>query len=83
MIRAVVALLPAFVGGAIGFYGTPYACAWLDDLQGNPAGGGYMTIGWLFWLITIPVGFLIGLVFGIAACLLFVKKPKDRPGLQP
>jgi hypothetical protein len=60
------AIIVGAVGGAIGaFFATAFACGLVDWVRGAGGGDGIVTVGWLFCLITVPIGFFYGGGFGL------------------
>jgi hypothetical protein len=62
-------VLAGVVGAALGAiaacFGTYYGCVLIDIFRGAKGGNGLVTIGWLFLVLTVPVG-------GIAGAIAFI-----------
>lgn len=59
-IFAIIMLAGAILGAIVAFYVTLYSCVLIDSIQDNGGGDGFVTIGWLFCIITVPLGFVFG-----------------------
>ncbi len=61
-------------GAVLGFYGTFYLCTVYDSYYPpSSSGGGMGVIGWIYILISIPIGAMIG---GIISLLIYNKISK-------
>jgi hypothetical protein len=54
---------------------TYYGSVLIDYINGKSGGYGMVNVGWIFWLATVPVGALTGLV---TALYLGLKPKKDN-----
>jgi hypothetical protein len=54
---------------------TYYGCVLIDYINGRSGGDGMVNVGWIFWIGTVPVGALTGLV---VALYLGLKPKKDN-----
>ena len=53
-------IIGAAVGVIVASYGTYYACVLVDKIRGASGGDGIVTIGWLFLILTAPIGGVVG-----------------------
>lgn len=60
MFQVLTCVVAMGIGAAIGavavFFGTFYACVFIDWLRGAGGGNGIVTVGWLFCFFTVPAG---------------------------
>lgn len=83
LLKVILALTGATLGFFIAAAGTYYGCMMMDKIEGNTPGNGYMTVGWIFWFITIPIGTIFGGGFGVlVAKIIESKKKKNRDKLK-
>ena len=59
-IFAIIMLTGAIIGAIAAFYVTFYLCVLVDWIQNNGGGDGFVTVGWLFCIFTVPCGFVVG-----------------------
>ncbi len=68
--NAAAQVLAGILGAAAGMiaacFGTYYACVLIDTIRGATGGNGLLTIGWLFLVVTVPIGGLVGAVLLVA-----------------
>ena len=57
---ALAAVLGFIAGTVFSAYGTYYTCVLIDAARGTEGGDGLVTVGWLFLVVTVPVGGVIG-----------------------
>ncbi|NLX97926.1 MAG: hypothetical protein GXY83_17325 [Rhodopirellula sp.] len=59
-------ILAGILGAAAGMiaacFATYYTCVLIDRIRGATGGNGLLTIGWLFLVVTAPMGGLVGTV---------------------
>ncbi len=55
-----IVLLGAALGTLVGIYGLLHGCILLDAMLGNGGGEGFVTVGWMFLLVTVPLGGYVG-----------------------
>ena len=54
------------VGALVASYGTYYACVLVDAVRREGGGNGLVTIGWLFLVLTVPIGGVVGAFLFVA-----------------
>jgi len=60
LIFSVIVLAGAALGALLGFYGMFYACSLVDSIFGQDGGGGFVAAGWLFLVVSVPLGAYLG-----------------------
>ncbi|MCO6045865.1 hypothetical protein NG895_18350 [Aeoliella sp. ICT_H6.2] len=60
LIFVAIVLLGAALGVLLGIYGMYFACVALDKVLGLSGGDGFVTIGWVLLVVTIPLGGYLG-----------------------
>jgi hypothetical protein len=76
-------LAGAILGGVLGFFGLYWVCELMDKAEGN--GPGYVTIGWMLAVFTVPLGALSGAVIAplFAALIPLPGRKRDQPKISP
>ena len=75
-------LAGAALGLLVGTVGVYYGCVLIDFVRypdGVPAGGGFVSIGWLFVLITAPAGAVMGGAAGLLAWIILGRRKGETP----
>lgn len=75
-IKVALVFLGAVLGFFVAVFGTYYGCVLLDQIMGNAPGSGYVTIGFIFWLITVPMGTIIGGGTGLLIAIIVDRRRK-------
>ena len=79
IVFAAIVLAGAALGVIVGIFGLFYACILLDSILGLAGGGGFVAVGWLFLIVTVPFGGLAGgrIAQAIANALLNLEEHDD------
>lgn len=72
---AIASVVGAVVGTIVAFFATYYACVLVDAWNGAAGGDGLATVGWLFCVVTIPVGLYCGAYMGHAIAQIGARRP--------
>ena len=70
-------------GGWVGSVGWIEFCLYVDRVRDVPGGDGLMTVGWLYWLVTIPLGIGLGLAGGFGLTYLLLRLRERLAGRRP